>query len=84
MTDLNDPAAWDAAAAEAFGGAPERVLNQEEIDSLLGFELNDAHRAWADAEAAGKVLLRLVDRMPKLADEWREHVEALRAKGELP
>jgi DNA-binding MarR family transcriptional regulator len=26
----------------------------------------------------------LVDRMPKLADEWREHVETLRAKGELP
>jgi DNA-binding MarR family transcriptional regulator len=26
----------------------------------------------------------LVDRMPKLAEEWREHVETLRAKGELP
>jgi DNA-binding MarR family transcriptional regulator len=26
----------------------------------------------------------LVDRMPKLADEWRAHVETLRAKGELP
>jgi biotin operon repressor len=26
----------------------------------------------------------LVERMPKLADEWREHVETLRAKGELP
>ena len=26
----------------------------------------------------------LVERMPRLAAEWREHVEALRAKGELP
>jgi hypothetical protein len=26
----------------------------------------------------------LVDRMPKLADEWREHVKTLRAAGELP
>src|SRR3954471_3130605 len=26
----------------------------------------------------------LVDRMPKLADEWREHLKTLRASGELP
>ena len=26
----------------------------------------------------------LIERMPKLADEWREYVETLRAKGELP
>ncbi|MDX5367294.1 MAG: flagellar motor switch protein FliM, partial [Alphaproteobacteria bacterium] len=30
-----------AAAAEAASKAPERVLNQDEIDSLLGFELDD-------------------------------------------
>jgi len=26
----------------------------------------------------------LVERMPKLADEWREHLKSLRAAGELP
>ena len=26
----------------------------------------------------------LIERMPKLADEWREHRETLRASGELP
>jgi DNA-binding MarR family transcriptional regulator len=26
----------------------------------------------------------LVERMPKLADEWREHLKTLRASGELP
>ena len=35
-----DASAWDEGGALG-DGAPERVLNQEEIDSLLGFELND-------------------------------------------
>jgi flagellar motor switch protein FliM len=29
------------AAAEAAAAAPERVLNQDEIDSLLGFEVDE-------------------------------------------
>src|ERR1700761_7550970 len=45
MSDItNDPLsldAWNAAQSESFDGAPERVLNQDEIDSLLGFELNE-------------------------------------------
>ncbi|MGC1302287.1 MAG: flagellar motor switch protein FliM [Caulobacteraceae bacterium] len=40
MTDALSPEAWDAAQQDAFDGAPERVLNQDEIDSLLGFEMN--------------------------------------------
>ena len=35
-----DASAWDESGGVG-SGAPERVLNQEEIDSLLGFELND-------------------------------------------
>jgi DNA polymerase-3 subunit epsilon len=31
----------------------------------MGIELNDAHRAWADAEATGKVLMGLAEQMPK-------------------
>ncbi|MFT3926219.1 MAG: 3'-5' exonuclease [Myxococcales bacterium] len=36
-----------------------------DICELLGIPLNDAHRAWADAEATGRVLLALADRMPR-------------------
>ncbi len=36
-TDENSEAAWDADAA----AATERILNQDEIDSLLGFDLSD-------------------------------------------
>ena len=45
MTDATidplSPDAWNAAQQDSFDSAPERVLNQDEIDSLLGFELND-------------------------------------------
>ena len=38
-----EPSAFDAQAAAAWGeeGAAERILNQDEIDSLLGFDLSD-------------------------------------------
>ena len=36
-----------------------------DICELLGIPLSDAHRAWADAEATGKVLLALAERMPR-------------------
>ena len=38
--DPDDPTSW-AATDEVGSGAVERVLNQEEIDNLLGFELNE-------------------------------------------
>ena len=39
---MTDPVADDAAAEPATDpGVPERILNQEEIDSLLGFDLDD-------------------------------------------
>ncbi|WP_396592674.1 flagellar motor switch protein FliM [Brevundimonas sp. R86498] len=48
VADSADPFA--AAAAEAFGaGGAERVLNQDEIDSLLGFDLGDGD----DSERSG-------------------------------
>ena len=36
----SDAAAWDPEAAEGMA-ATERILNQDEIDSLLGFDLSD-------------------------------------------
>ncbi|HLY77801.1 MAG TPA: flagellar motor switch protein FliM [Caulobacteraceae bacterium] len=32
---------WEAADADGAGGGSERILNQDEIDSLLGFDLSD-------------------------------------------
>jgi flagellar motor switch protein FliM len=45
MTDTAPTPSWDAGQGDSFGSAPERVLNQEEIDSLLGFELNEENDA---------------------------------------
>src|ERR1700743_1225141 len=45
MADENTTDETDAAAAEAApvqeDGETDRILNQEEIDSLLGFDVND-------------------------------------------
>ncbi|MDB4973256.1 MAG: polymerase epsilon subunit [Myxococcaceae bacterium] len=63
--------------------ADEKSKRLGDICERLGIELSDAHRAWADAEATGKVLLRLVDRMPKtyaelirIQDQYAAHQEA--------
>ena len=45
--------------------AEEKSKRLGDICERLEIPLSDAHRAWADAEAAGRVLLALVDRMPK-------------------
>jgi DNA polymerase-3 subunit epsilon len=45
--------------------AEEKSKRLGDICEKLGIALDDAHRAWADAEATGKVLLKLIDRMPK-------------------
>lgn len=45
--------------------AEEKSKRLGDICERLQIPLSDAHRAWADAEAAGRVLLALVDRMPK-------------------
>jgi DNA polymerase III subunit epsilon len=45
--------------------AEEKSKRLGDICERLGIALSDAHRAWADAEATGKVLLHLIDRMPK-------------------
>jgi flagellar motor switch protein FliM len=39
--DPNDPAAWAAAQAAEAANSSERILNQDEIDSLLGFDLSE-------------------------------------------
>jgi flagellar motor switch protein FliM len=36
-----DPTAWKTAESEGEGGASERILNQDEIDSLLGFGIGE-------------------------------------------
>ena len=43
----------------------EKSKRLGDICERLGVPLSDAHRAWADAEATGKVLLALADRMPQ-------------------
>lgn len=45
--------------------AEEKSKRLGDICERLGIPLSDAHRAWADAEATGKVLLALAGRMPK-------------------
>lgn len=45
--------------------AEEKSKRLGDICEKLGIPLNDAHRAWADAEATGKVLAALQERMPK-------------------
>jgi DNA polymerase-3 subunit epsilon len=49
--------------------ADEKSKRLGDICERLGIPLNDAHRAWADAEATGKVLSALVDRMPRSYSE---------------
>jgi DNA polymerase III subunit epsilon len=45
--------------------ADEKSKRLGDICAKLGIPLDDAHRAWADAEAAGRVLLTLAARMPR-------------------
>jgi DNA polymerase-3 subunit epsilon len=45
--------------------AEEKSKRLGDVCEKLGIPLNDAHRAWADAEAAGRVLLALAERMPR-------------------
>ncbi|MDB4990277.1 MAG: polymerase epsilon subunit [Myxococcaceae bacterium] len=63
--------------------AEEKSKRLGDICERLGIPLDDAHRAWADAEATGKVLLHLVERMPKtyaelirIQDQYAAHQEA--------
>ena len=62
--------------------AEEKSKRLGDICERLGVPLSDAHRAWADAEAAGRVLLALADRMPKtyaelirIQDQYGAHQE---------
>jgi DNA polymerase-3 subunit epsilon len=55
-----DPLVW---TRELMADAKSKRLG--DICELLGIPLNDAHRAWADAEAAGRVLLAIAERMPR-------------------
>ena len=62
--------------------ADEKSKRLGDICEKLGIPLNDAHRAWADAEATGKVLLALAERMPKtyaelirIQDQYGAHQE---------
>ncbi len=61
----------------------EKSKRLGDVCERLGIPLNDAHRAWADAEAAGRVLLALAERMPKsyaelirIQDQYAAHQEA--------
>jgi DNA polymerase-3 subunit epsilon len=45
--------------------AEEKSKRLGDVCEKLGIPLNDAHRAWADAEAAGRVLLAIAERMPR-------------------
>jgi DNA polymerase III subunit epsilon len=63
--------------------ADEKSKRLGDICERLGIALNDAHRAWADAEATGRVLLALTDRMPRayaelirIQDQYGAHQEA--------
>jgi DNA polymerase-3 subunit epsilon len=55
-----DPLVW---ARELMPEAKSKRLG--DICEILGIALNDAHRAWADAEATGRVLIKLAERMPR-------------------
>ena len=45
--------------------ADEKSKRLGDICEKLAIPLADAHRAWADSEAAGRVLMTLAERMPK-------------------
>src|SRR5690606_29916132 len=55
-----DPLVW---TRELMPEAKSKRLG--DICELLGVPLSDAHRAWADAEDTGRVLLAIADRMPR-------------------
>jgi len=62
--------------------ADEKSKRLGDICERLGIPLSDAHRAWADAEATGRVLLALSGRMPKsyaelirIQDQYGAHQE---------
>lgn len=59
-----DPLVW---TRELMPEAKSKRLG--DICELLGVPLSDAHRAWADAEATGRVLLAIADRMPRAYGE---------------
>ncbi len=63
--------------------AEEKSKRLGDVCERLGIPLSDAHRAWADAEAAGRVLHALAERMPKtyaelirIQDQYAAHQEA--------
>ena len=63
--------------------AEEKSKRLGDICERLEIPLSDAHRAWADAEAAGRVLLALAARMPRsyaelirIQDQYGAHQEA--------
>ena len=49
--------------------ADEKSKRLGDVCEKLGIELNDAHRAWADAEATGRVLMELAAKMPQTYSE---------------
>lgn len=62
--------------------AEEKSKRLGDVCETLGIPLDDAHRAWADAEAAGRVLLALGARMPRsyaelirIQDQYAAHQE---------
>lgn len=59
-----DPLVW---VRELFPEEKSRRLT--DISARLGIALENAHRAGSDAEAAGRVLLALAERMPRLYAE---------------
>ncbi|HET8936771.1 MAG TPA: 3'-5' exonuclease [Polyangiales bacterium] len=59
-----DPLVW---VRELFPEEKSRRL--ADISARLGIALENAHRAGSDAEAAGRVLLALAERMPRLYAE---------------
>ena len=74
MSDLSptgDPpaATWDAAPPEPEASAApisERILNQDEIDSLLGFDLNDDEAGRTGIQAIINSALVSYERLPML------------------
>lgn len=63
--------------------AEEKSKRLGDICERLAIPLSDAHRAWADAEATGRVLFALSERMPRayaelirIQDQYGAHQEA--------
>jgi len=66
--DNLDADSFEAQAAAAWGedGAPERILNQDEIDSLLGFDLSDDQVERSGIRAIINSALVSYERLPML------------------